>query len=87
MRSKIELGIGGAEDLDLLSAKACCHAAPVNRKLLQAGMRGGAEFSQIELAFGAVRRCIACFGLTRSIPLQNHCIDWERGGWSWCEFC
>ncbi|QNJ20337.1 hypothetical protein SynA1825c_02037 [Synechococcus sp. A18-25c] len=25
--------------------------------------------------------------LACSIPLQNHCIDGERGGWSWCESC
>ena len=25
--------------------------------------------------------------LTGSIPLQNYCINGERGGWSWCESC
>ena len=61
MGSKLELGIGGAEDLDLLSAKACCHAAPVNRMLWQAGIRGGAEFSLAVAACSSGQRCISLF--------------------------
>ena len=73
-RSKIELVIGGAEDLDLLTAKACCRAASFNRSLRQAGIGGGAEFTLVEVAFVAVQRCIDWFvpGLTHSSAESVH---------------
>ncbi len=40
-------------------------------------------------AWRVVLICAGVGGLTLalSIPLQNHCIDGEHGGWSWCESC
>jgi len=41
-----------------------------------------------QLAWLLVLFCAVVDGLTLtcSIPLQNHCLDGECGGWSWCEF-
>ena len=61
VRSKIELLIGGSEFLVLLPAKACCRAASFNRSLRQAGIGGGAEFTLVEVAFGAVQRSVDWF--------------------------
>jgi hypothetical protein len=73
---------------EALSQKSQCPGtAAVARCHKQAGVADASSLGAV--GWSLANRCAGDGGLTMagSIPLQNHCIDGERGGWSWCESC